>query len=108
VFDEQVLDATEAMVYLNVGRTFLTEHLADLGGSKLTAGKQGRLRFRRSLLDAFLERQRVRPADPTPTSLESERQQRRVTAPARKGTNPVTKKPWGYYDDLARQGEAAR
>lgn len=53
--DERLLSAREAMAYLGVGRTFLTEHRAELHGVKVGS----RLKFRRSGLDAYLARNAV-------------------------------------------------
>src|SRR5262245_54864920 len=98
--DDLVMNAQQAMAFLGVKRTFLTDHLAELGGSKLGGGRKGRLRFRKSLLVAYLEHCRVQPADGG-TPIAPERERRRPSMPKREGINPVTRKPWGYYANQA-------
>ena len=85
-----LLSAQEAMAVLGVGRTFLTEHAAELGGRKV-----GRLlKFATADLAAYLERQRVQGSDPDPREQRAPTPLRAVRPRGRGDLNPVTRRPW--------------
>lgn len=92
--DDALLDARGAMAYLGVSRTFLTDHLAALGGIKMGDGPKARLRFRRSSLDAFLDRHQARPEAVSPTPLDNERERRRPVLKHTSPVNPLDGKAW--------------
>lgn len=83
-----LLTPRDVMAQLRVGRTFVTEHAAELGGIKVGAV----LRFQQAGIDAYLERQRIKdetPAQPSPTAIRTVQR-----GPRREGINPVTRLPW--------------
>lgn len=90
--DDRLLSAREAMAYLGVRRSFLTEHRVELHGIKVGS----LLKFRRSGLDAYIARRQLgAPAQDAP---------KQPTRPVRRGRiadlyppgtiNPVTKRPF--------------
>lgn len=95
--EAMLLTFSEACEYLRVGETWLKQHKNEIG--YIGGGKF--LRFERAALDAWIARHRTAPRTEdaaTPAKVSA----RPVRLVARsEGTNPVTGKPWGYYDDLA-------
>lgn len=87
-----LLTAREAMAFLRCGRTFLTEHRAELGGIK----RGGNLMFDRAGLQAYLDRQRIQAPDAE--RVESLTVVAPAPTPIRKygigPTNPLTGKAW--------------
>lgn len=67
--ESPLLTAREAMAYLRRGRTFMTEHAAELGARRVGS----RLMFARTDLDSYLERCRVRSvtlvSEPSPAPI---------------------------------------
>lgn len=95
--ESPLLTAQEACHYLRVGRSFLTEHRAELGGRKVGT----RLLFHRDDLNAYLERVRIAEqpkAAPTPIAAAPSHRDGTpdwlVKARASGLPNPVTKKSW--------------
>lgn len=89
----RLLTASEAAARLNVSRSFLTRHAAELGGVKLGT----RLQFTEVGIAAYLDRQRVT------APVVAEREPVAAPKPALRvigqgAINPRTKRPWDYLE----------
>lgn len=86
-----LLTAREAMAVLKCGRTFLTDHAAELGATRIGT----HLRFPREALDAYLVRQRV-PGAVVVVAQPAPIRRGRIADMFPPGSiNPATKLPWG-------------
>jgi hypothetical protein len=91
--DSPLLTRKEAMSYLRKGRTWMTEHADEIGVVRM----EGRVHFKRSDLDAYIERHYRRTA-PTPvpvTQASPPRRSRLLDSLPPETINPFTGRPIG-------------
>lgn len=74
--DERLLTTGDVAAELNIGEDWVREHAAELGGIRAGRGPRAPLRFERSSIEAWIERQRLDP----PAAAEA----RRRSGPKRK------------------------
>ncbi len=61
---EQLFTTAEVAAELNIGEDWVREHAADLGGIRAGRGPRAPLRFERSAIEAWKDRQRLDPPAP--------------------------------------------
>lgn len=95
--EPMLLTYAEACEYLRVSERWLRDHRGQIG----YVGGGNLLRFEKTALDAWIAQNRVGPrAEIEAVAPKRARKPVRLL-PRREGTNPVTGKPWGYYDERA-------